>query len=73
MSRIARVLILLPARDFDPSEAAVCWQVLSNAGHAITYAEEHFLRVYHEASGMMVALTVLMLVGVVLAAGIQLL
>ena len=38
MSRVARVLILLPARDFDPSEAAVSWQVLSNAGHAITFA-----------------------------------
>jgi putative intracellular protease/amidase len=35
---MARVLILLPARDFDPSEAAVSWQVLSNAGHAITFA-----------------------------------
>jgi putative intracellular protease/amidase len=35
---VARVLILLPARDFDPSEAAVSWQVLSNAGHTITFA-----------------------------------
>jgi putative intracellular protease/amidase len=35
---VARVLIPLPARDFDPSEAAVSWQVLSNAGHAITFA-----------------------------------
>ena len=35
---MARVLIPLPARDFDPSEAAVSWQVLSNAGHAITFA-----------------------------------
>ena len=35
---MARVLILLPARDFDPSEAAVSWQVLSNAGHSITFA-----------------------------------
>ena len=38
MSRVARVLILLPARDFDPSEAAVSWQVLSNAGHTIAFA-----------------------------------
>ena len=35
---MARVLIPLPARDFDPSEAAVSWQVLSNAGHTITFA-----------------------------------
>jgi len=35
---MARVLILLPARDFDPSEAAVSWQVLSNAGHSTTFA-----------------------------------
>ncbi len=35
---MARVLIPLPARDFDPSEAAVSWQVLSNAGHAIGFA-----------------------------------
>jgi putative intracellular protease/amidase len=35
---LSRVLILLPARDFDPSEAAVSWQVLSNAGHSISFA-----------------------------------
>jgi putative intracellular protease/amidase len=35
---VARVLIPLPARDFDPSEAAVSWRVLSNAGHAISFA-----------------------------------
>jgi putative intracellular protease/amidase len=35
---MARILIPLPARDFDPSEAAVSWQVLSNAGHTITFA-----------------------------------
>jgi putative intracellular protease/amidase len=35
---MARVLIPLPARDFDPSEAAVSWQVLSNAGHTISFA-----------------------------------
>ncbi len=35
---MARVLIPLPARDFDPSEAAVSWRVLSNAGHAVTFA-----------------------------------
>jgi putative intracellular protease/amidase len=35
---LSRVLILLPARDFDPSEAAVSWQVLANAGHTISFA-----------------------------------
>jgi putative intracellular protease/amidase len=35
---MARVLIPLPARDFDPSEAAISWQVLANAGHAIIFA-----------------------------------
>jgi len=35
---MARVLILLPARDFDPSEAAVSWQVLVNAGHVVAFA-----------------------------------
>jgi putative intracellular protease/amidase len=35
---MARVLIPLPARDFDPSEAAVSWRVLANAGHAVSFA-----------------------------------
>jgi putative intracellular protease/amidase len=35
---VGRVLIPLPARDFDPSEAAVSWRVLSNAGHSVTFA-----------------------------------
>ena len=35
---MARVLVLLPARDFDPSEAAVCWRVLANAGHVVHFA-----------------------------------
>jgi putative intracellular protease/amidase len=35
---MARVLILLPARDFDPSEAAVSWQVLASAGHVVSFA-----------------------------------
>src|SRR6202790_2180322 len=28
----------MPARDFDPSEAAVSWRVLVNAGHAVHFA-----------------------------------
>jgi putative intracellular protease/amidase len=35
---VARILFLLPARDFDPSEAAVSWRVLSRAGHGIGFA-----------------------------------
>src|SRR5271168_1147907 len=35
---MARVLIPLPARDFDPSEAAVSWQTLSTAGHTVSFA-----------------------------------
>jgi putative intracellular protease/amidase len=35
---MARVLVLLPARDFDPSEAAVGWRVLVDAGHTIDFA-----------------------------------
>src|SRR5581483_5036059 len=35
---MARVLIPLPARDFDPSEAAVSWLVLSKAGHIVNFA-----------------------------------
>jgi putative intracellular protease/amidase len=35
---MARVLVLFPARDFDPSEAAVCWRILLNAGHAVDCA-----------------------------------
>ena len=35
---MARVLFLLPARDFDPSEAAVSWRVLVDAGHIVGFA-----------------------------------
>jgi putative intracellular protease/amidase len=35
---MARVLVPLPALDFDPSEAAVSWQVLVNAGHSVHFA-----------------------------------
>jgi putative intracellular protease/amidase len=35
---MARVLLPLPARDFDPSEAAVSWRVLVRAGHAVSFA-----------------------------------
>jgi putative intracellular protease/amidase len=35
---MARALVPLPARDFDPSEAAVSWRVLVNAGHVVSFA-----------------------------------
>jgi len=33
-----RVLVPLPAPDFDPSEAAVSWRVLADAGHTVRFA-----------------------------------
>ncbi len=35
---MARVLIPLPALDFDPTEAAVSWRMLTAAGHAVSFA-----------------------------------
>lgn len=35
---MARVLIPLPARDFDPTEAAVSWKLLRERGHSIFFA-----------------------------------
>ncbi len=35
---MARVLIPLPHQDFDPSEAAVPWRMLTEAGHAVVFA-----------------------------------
>ncbi len=35
---MATVLIPLPRRDFDPSEAAVSWRLLRERGHRITFA-----------------------------------
>ena len=35
---MAKVLIPLPARDFDPTEAAVSWKVLSSLGHSVVFA-----------------------------------
>jgi putative intracellular protease/amidase len=33
-----RVLIPIPARDFDPTEVAIPWQILTQAGQTITFA-----------------------------------
>ena len=35
---MAKVLMPLPALDFDPTEAAVSWRVLSDAGHEVIFA-----------------------------------
>ncbi len=35
---MAKVLIPIPARDFDPSEVAVSWSVLKRLGHSVTFA-----------------------------------
>jgi len=35
---MARVLIPIPSRDFDPSEVAVSWSVLKRLGHSVTFA-----------------------------------
>jgi putative intracellular protease/amidase len=35
---MAKVLIPLPRRDFDPSEAAVSWRMLKRLGHSVAFA-----------------------------------
>lgn len=35
---MARVLLPLPSRDFDPTEAAVSWKVLRRLGHSVAFA-----------------------------------
>jgi putative intracellular protease/amidase len=37
---MARVLIPLPDHDFDPTEAAVPWRLLTRAGHEVVFATE---------------------------------
>ena len=36
----AQALMLLPDRDFDPTESAIPWRVLRNAGHGVRFATE---------------------------------
>lgn len=38
---MARILIPLPDTDFDTTEVAVPWRLLTRAGHEITFATEH--------------------------------
>ena len=33
-----KIIVPLPRRDFDPTEAAVSWQILRNAGHELVFA-----------------------------------
>jgi putative intracellular protease/amidase len=35
---VAQILIPIPARDFDPTEAAVSWQILQWLGHTVIFA-----------------------------------
>jgi putative intracellular protease/amidase len=35
---MAEILIPIPARDFDPTEAAVSWQILQSLGHTVIFA-----------------------------------
>nr|MBA2522932.1 thiJ/pfpI-family protein [Solirubrobacterales bacterium] len=35
---MARVLIPIPSRDFDPSEVAVSWEMLRSRGHDVVFA-----------------------------------
>jgi putative intracellular protease/amidase len=38
--RVATVLIPVPDTDFDPTEVAVSWQVLTGSGHAVVFSTE---------------------------------
>lgn len=38
MTAMARILVPLPAQDYDPSEAAIAWKLLTARGHAIRFA-----------------------------------
>jgi putative intracellular protease/amidase len=38
LNQSCRVLILLPQRDYDPSEVAVTWKILTGHGHRIAFA-----------------------------------
>lgn len=35
---MAHVILPIPARDFDPTEIAVNWQVLKRGGHTVFFA-----------------------------------
>lgn len=37
---MSTILVPIPDRDFDPTEVAVSWQVLTTAGHRVVFATE---------------------------------
>ena len=37
---MAKVLFLLPECDFDPTEAAIAWQIITNSGHSVVFATQ---------------------------------
>ena len=43
---MARILVLLPSRDFDPTEAAVSWKLLRERGHTLSFATPDGLRAH---------------------------
>ena len=43
---VKKVLMPLPDRDFDPSEAALTWQILRAAGHEVRFATPKGLRAF---------------------------
>jgi putative intracellular protease/amidase len=40
VAKVATVLLPIPDRDFDPTEVAVSWQVLSRDGHRVVFATQ---------------------------------
>ena len=38
---MARIVIPLPDRDFDTTEVAVPWRLLTDSGHTVVFATEH--------------------------------
>jgi putative intracellular protease/amidase len=38
MSRMATILVPLPSQDFDPTESAVPWRILTGRGHRVVFA-----------------------------------
>jgi len=46
---VARILVPLPLTDFDPTEVAVSWAALSEAGHSLIFATESGTRAAADA------------------------
>jgi hypothetical protein len=41
---LKKVLMPLPSHDFDPTEAAVAWRVIRDAGHQVVFASPEDFR-----------------------------